>query len=312
MTAGRISLAGALAWIGFVAAILWRSDDSAWVQALLLFAVLVLVPLSLELLVERNEALVVVRWFAWVRLGQLPAALLLATACWMKPGLVAAALTVPWLALTALLAACGILRAWRHGWARPLGRLCGDVALAFLGIGGMWALADRAGLRPLNFGPGVIALIALHFHYAGFLLPIFVGLVQRRMPESRFVARVTVGVVLGVPALAAGVTATQFGLGSTLEAAAGAGLALAGMMVGVLHVRRALEADEAPLARLFLGAAGVSLFFVVILSGAYAVREFAVPMPWLARPQMLALHGAVNAFGFGLCGVLGWRAAQPI
>ena len=36
----------------------------------------------------------------------------------------------------------------RHGWSRPLGRLCGDLALGFLGIGGLWTLADRAGIRP--------------------------------------------------------------------------------------------------------------------------------------------------------------------
>jgi len=312
MSFAKLSIVGALAWVGLTVAMVSRFGEGAWVQALLLLAALVLIPLGLPLLAERNNALVVVRWFEWVRLGQLPAALLLALACWIHPGVWAATLTIPWLAITALLAAIGIVRALRHGWSRPLGRLCGDLALGFLGIGGLWTLADRAGIRPLGFDTGIVTLTAVHFHYAGFLLPMFVGFVQRRMPDSRSVARVAVGVVLGVPALVVGITATQLGLGSMLEAAAGAGLALAGMVIGVLHVRRALEADETPLARVLLGAAGASLFFGMFLAGCYAIRAFAAPMPWLAIPQMRAMHGMVIAFGFGLCGVLGWRSARPI
>ena len=29
----------------------------------------------------------------------------------------------------------------------------------------------------------------------------------------------------------------------------------------------------------------------------------------LTMPQMWAIHGTLNAFGFGLCGILAWRGA---
>jgi hypothetical protein len=56
--------------------------------------------------------------------------------------------------------------------------------------------------------------------------------------------------------------------------------------------------------------AGVSLFFAMTLAAADAARGFsATPMPWLTLPWMRAVHGTINALGFGLCGVLGWGRA---
>jgi hypothetical protein len=49
------------------------------------------------------------------------------------------------------------------------------------------------------------------------------------------------------------------------------------------------------------------LFFAMLLALAYAMRAFAAPLPWLGLPQMRAMHGTLNALGFGLCGALGWR-----
>src|SRR5581483_2949345 len=122
---------------------------------------------------------------AWAQRVQLPAAVLLAIACWREAGPASALLVAPWTLLTFLLAGIGMARVLRHGWARPLDRLCGDVALAFSAIGGVWVLFDRAGLRPLQLDPAIVTLTAVHFHYAGFLLPMFAGFVARRMPESR-------------------------------------------------------------------------------------------------------------------------------
>jgi hypothetical protein len=309
MSSNVKSLLGGAVFLAFAAFKVPNLQHEAWAHALLLFAALVLVPLALDLLAELNDAAPVARWFAGVRLAQFPAAVLLAAACWLPAGWVAVALALPWAGLTGMTAAVGVSRALRHGWARPLGRLSADVAMVFFAIGGLWVMADRAGLAPLGFAPAIVALTAVHFHYAGLLLPLFAGLAQRQMPDSRGVARVVVGVVLGVPAVAVGITTTQLGASPAIEAAAGMALALAGMAVAVLQVRLALEPDTPAGARAWLGVAGGALFFGMVLAGLYAIRGFAAPFPWLALPQMRLLHGTVNALGFGFCGVLGWRAA---
>ena len=297
-----------MVWFGFVAAVLPHPRDDTWAQALLAFAALVLVPLVLDLVPERNESQQSVRCLRWAHALQFPAAALLALACGLRPGATAAVLALPWLGVTALLAAAGLNRAWRHGPARPLDRLSIDAALIFAAIGGLWTVADRGGFAPLRFSPAIVALTAVHFHYAGLLLPIFTGRLLRRMPESRFVARVAVGVLLGVPAVAVGIVTNQVGWGPALETAAGTGLAFAGAIVGILHVRLATEASLPARARALLAIAGGSLFFGMTLAGLYAIRAYAAPWPWLGIPQMRALHGTLNALGFGLCGVLGWRA----
>ena len=304
------ALAGGVVWLGFLA--VGRPDlrGDAWAHALLLFAALVLVPLALDLIAELNDARRTAQWLGWSQMGQLPAAVLLAMACGLQPGIVAAGLAMPWLALTTLLAAAGVSRMLRHGWARPLDRLCGDVALLFSAVGGLWTVGDRAGFAPLGFDAAIVALTAVHFHYAGLLLLLFTGFVVRRMKDSRFVARVAVGVVLGVPAVAVGITTSQLGWGPAVEAAAGSALALSAMLVAIFHVRIALEGDLPAPARVLLGIAGGSLFFGMVLAALYAIRAFAAPLPWLGIPEMRALHGTLNAVGFGLCGVLGWRAAK--
>ena len=264
---------GGVACVGFVVGRVGHPHHPAWAHALLIFAALGLVPLALELFADASEAARTERWFAWANHAQLPAALLLALACWLPAGLGAALAALPWAALTVLLAAIGLERVRTAGWKRELDGQCRDAALIFSAVGGAWVLIDRAGGRPLGFAPEIVTLTAVHFHYAGLLLPLMAGLVQRELFFLRFAARVAVGAVLGVPAVALGITATQLGWGRSLETAAGLGLALTGAALGVLHVRLALDGRRVAIAtRVLLGVAGGALFFGMVLAGAYALR----------------------------------------
>lgn len=310
-TAGEIPLwraiVGVLAWLAFVLVRVpgWR--DGAWAHALLLFAALVLVPLALRLFRDTDEAATPAAWLGWVERLQLPAALALVGACVLPPGALAAAAALPWAALTVMMAVVGFWRLRQGGLRRELDGMCRDAALIFATIGGAWTLMDRSGYRPLGFTPEIVTLTAVHFHFAGLLLPLFAGLVQRELFFFRLASRAAVGVVLGVPAVAVGITGTQLGWGPSLEAAAGCGLALAGMAVGVLHVRLAFDGSQEGATRLLLAIAGVSLFIAMMLAAIYAMRAFVAPPPWLGIPEMRLLHGTLNAIGFGLCGVLAWR-----
>ncbi|MCX6955880.1 MAG: YndJ family transporter [Verrucomicrobia bacterium] len=316
MTANQRAVAGAVMWLVWAALRVPNLHHGAWAQALLLLAALVLVPLALELAVEKNESRTLWWLVAGTRVAQLPAALLLGWAYLRPAGGVTAVLALPWVGVCGMVATTGWLRARRGGWRRPFDRLCGDAAFIFLGVGGAWVFADRGGARPLNFDEAIVMLTAVHFHFAGLLLPLLAGLTVRAFPEARFATRAAVGTLLGVPAVALGITATQLGWGPAVESAAGVGLALAGMAVAILHVRLATdgEAEAARRAMPMTAArrglffvAGVSLFFGMALAAAYASRSFAVALPWLDVPWMRAVHGTVNALGFGLCGVLAWR-----
>jgi hypothetical protein len=301
---------GAAAWLAFVVARNPRPADDGWTHALLVFAALVLAPLALEIFAGDGETMEMSGRFLLAQRVQLPAALMLATACLLPAGTMAGLLALPWLGVTGFLAWVGLHRMRRGGLRRSMAGLCADVALMYGLVGGIWTLADRVGSTPLGFDRPIVALTAVHFHYAGWLLPLFAGLVCREMWMSRLASRAAVGVVLGVPMVALGITFTQLGWGATIEAAAGCGLALAGMAVAILQVRFALDSSEATRARVLLAIAGISLFLGMTFAALYAVRAFTVPISGLGLPQMRLVHGSLNAIGFGLCGVLGWRLVK--
>src|SRR5258705_449888 len=81
---------------------------------------------------------------------------------------------------------------------RPVRELCLDAGLVFLLVGGLWATASRAAMRPLGFDDTVVLLTANHFHYAGFIVPIVAGLAGRRLP-GRLGDLTALGVIAGVP-----------------------------------------------------------------------------------------------------------------
>lgn len=310
MKTGARTTIGAVAWLAFFASSHSAPSGPRWTLVLLTLAALVLVPLALDLVAERRDTGRIGRTMDWARNAQLPAATLLAIACGLRPGVWALLAAIPWAAFTVLLLSVGASRMLRDGWSRPLDRLGADIGMIYTAAGGIWLLADRAGLRLLGFEPDVVALTAVHFHHAGLLLPIAAGMVSRQFPDSRFAARAVVGVILGVPALAVGMTTTHFGWTPAVEAAAGCGLALGGLAVAILHVRWAVDTATAPvIPRVLVGVAGVALFLAMLLGAAYAIRPFAAPLPWLDPSRMRAIHGTLSALGFGVCAMLGWRMA---
>jgi hypothetical protein len=304
----RTALWGGIVWVVYAWITVPNVDHSGWAHALLLMAALVLVPLALEL-VEPDVATVPAFLEKTARVAQFPAALLLAWSCSRPVGGWAAATAAPWVLVCAFTGARGLRRLSESGWRLPLDALCIDCALAFLGVGGAWVFADRAGFRPLGFSETIVTLTAVHFHFAGLLLPLIAGLTVRTFSFSRFTSQSAVGVVLGVPAVAIGITTTQLGWGPAFEAAAGCGLAVSGLSIAILQLQIATEPRRSPCARALFLIAGLSLFFGMLLAGIYASRAYVLPLPWLDVPWMRALHGTANAVGFGLCGVLAWRCS---
>jgi hypothetical protein len=301
------ALLGAIVWV-----IAWLGArpnpfETAWARALLLLAPLVLLPLGLRLAAAPTgsagwDGL----WRAAVLL-QLPAAVLLGWAFLGSPGLRAAALAIPWSATTALIALIGLVRARRH-WAVPLSEFCIDAGLVYLAIGGAWAVCDRLGVRPLDFPDVIVLLTAVHFHYAGFVLPVLTGLALRQVegPTARLAG---VGVIGGVPLVAIGITATQRNLGPALECATAWVLASAGILTAWLYFRIALRRTRPPFVRALWVVSAFSLSASMVLAALYGVR-FYVPVAGLDLPGMRALHGSVNAL-FAVAGLVGWTLLEP-
>jgi hypothetical protein len=297
--------AGAVVWVVALAVVHPVPVAVEWGHLLLLLAPLVLVPLGMRLLTTGllspdNRLLTL------ASIVQLPAALLLGGAYLLEQGIVAGVLAMPWLLVTGLLALAGAARLFRR---RPPWAEAGlDAALLFLPVGAIWVVADRYGERPLDFDPVIVLLTGIHFHYAGFVLPLAAGLAGRRRPG--WIARLaTTLIVAGVPLTAVGITASQLGAGGALECAAAWVMAAGGTLAGVLHLRLAAARTAPTAARLLWGLAGLALVFGMTLAALYGTR-FYLPIAWLDVPWMRALHGSANALGFALAALGGWVLAR--
>ena len=98
---------------------------------------------------------------------------LLVVSFWLPAGPAAAVLAAPWLAITGWTALVAGVRLVRDPDRFRLGvRHATDAAVAFLAVGATFAVIDRLGVQPFGFSATVILLTAVHFHFAGFVLPL--------------------------------------------------------------------------------------------------------------------------------------------
>lgn len=296
---------GAVVWLGGVAVLRPALTDRRWAEAILMLATLVLFPLALKL-ARADEEPADRRLVRMIILLHLPTALLLGWALLREPSTWSAALAIPWLSTLTLTAILGLRRLWRHrDWLSAAA--CVDLSLVYVWVGGLWAVLDRYGARPLDFEPVIVLLTAIHFHYAGFVLPLLTGLAAGPLSPRRQ-AVIAVGVLAGVPLVAIGITTSQLGLSPIVESVAALWLTLAAALVAVLHLRLTTDYRWSRSVRLLWGTAGVALLASMSLAALYGLRAY-WPLARLDIPNMRAWHGTANALGFALPATLGWLLA---
>lgn len=296
---GNASLGG-IAWLLALAVMRPSPFDPEWAAALLALAPLVLVPLSLRALALHfpREASIP----APLVVHQLPAAICLQVAFLAPQGPWGAAAAVPWLCWTAMLGAVGARQLWTRSRSFDAG-LCFPVAMIFIVIGAGWSVLSRAGIAPLEFKPIIVLLTGIHFHYAGFVLPIVCG-ASATIIGGRGPLAICGLVLAAVPLTAVGITSTQLGGPAVLEATAAILMSLGGLATALLQWRAfgGRDRTERKLARF----AAMCLAAAMGLSTLYGVR-FLNLTPGLDIPWMRVLHGTTIAFGFALPTLLAWN-----
>jgi len=304
-----VPLIGAVVWLAAVAWIRPSPFERDWAMLILLLAAFVYVPLGIDLRTLHLATGPCSPLWRVARFLTVPAALLLSLAIAQPQGVFAALFALPWLAVCGTIALAGFDQLRRSHGPRRFDRAALDIGPILLAVGGGWTVLDRAGVRPLDFEPVIVLLTAIHFHYAGFVLPLVAALALERRPQR--IARVAVAAIAaGVLLVAVGITATQQGFTPAIETAAALELAAAGLTVAWLHARLAMIGSAAPRAARalwFLSAA--ALAFSMLLAAAYGCRPY-LPVAWLDIPWMRALHGTANAVLFAAPALVGW-GLQP-
>ncbi|MCB0995993.1 MAG: YndJ family transporter [Acidimicrobiales bacterium] len=282
------AVVGAAAWMVWALTV-----QPSWTSSLLMLSPAALVPLGLGLAC-RPDAGPTTPVLDSLRLSAGPAALLAMAAFVPERGAIAAAMTLPWLVIGL---AAGVIGVGRFLSRRRCDPTVGvDAALVFLAVGAGWLTISRVGANPLGFSDAIVQLTAVHFHYAGFALPLVAGLAARHCGRGPLVAA---WVILGVPVTAAGITA-----GGIVEWVAATMMATGGLATAGLLARTAVAQRRAARWLLLLAATSLATGMALALGWAWSIQ---VGWDYLDLDQMARWHGTLNAVGFGFGALAGLR-----
>jgi hypothetical protein len=266
------------------------------IVALFLLAPLMIVPLGYGLLEVARPGSRPPR----LAFRVLPVASGLLIVAFLPPaGLAAGVLALPWLMVTGLIALAAVLRLLRDpDRFRPGIRHATDAAVVFLAVGSTFALIDRLDVRPFDFPATVILLTAVHFHFAGFVLPL-VGALAYERRHGRLLELAIGAVVIGIPVTALGFFGIPIAnwIGAMLTAVGGFGIGIATLRVARTMARRSSVVLAA--------VAGASLSVSMPMAVIYTTGVL-VGTTWLDLSTMAAIHGTLNALGFAVPATVAW------
>lgn len=285
------------------------------VARLVLLAVLVVIPLLLETACDLwGKDSVAVRLASR---GSLSAGLLAAASFLAPTGPRGGWIALGWGVFAGLVAWEGARRLWtmrqRHLWrAEEVSLALGMLALPG---GAAWLVMARAGIDPGPYGPLIVLLTAIHFHYAAVIVPVWAGYLGREIRAKRPGAHRAYTVfmaasIVGTPLVALGIALAKTPAGGTVSETLGVLLLCTGAIgLGVLALAVAPKQDDRG-AALMLGVSGGSLLLAMILALWFHLGDaLGIGAPDVA--WMVPRHGWLNGVGFALWGALGWRRLRP-
>lgn len=273
------------------------------IERALALAPLVLVPLCAGMAATPPFDGVAGRFYDAGVLLQPVGAILLVASLVAPSGGLAAALAVPWVLVTGLLGLAGAVRALNRG-PRPIAETVIDAGLAYATVGAVALVASHLGVT-FRFSPVVVLLTAVHFHYAGFVLPVVTGLVGRCGETSRY--RALAGVVLVGPAIVA--VGISFSPAVELVGVAAFSVAVA-LLGGYVAARVAPGRPRAQ--GVLLATSTLTLPASMLLALGFVVATVTGIDPLgLGLSRMVLVHGSLNAYGFALLATVAWRLSIP-
>ncbi|MED3628440.1 YndJ family protein [Bacillus subtilis] len=291
----RNGIVSALCFIVFLAA---EAPDISVAEALVLLSILFFVP-GIFPFVFRQSPVRAAQFMEYGLIQCYPAAAFFAVLALVTE---VGGFALIWWMYTVFNALYAILRLWETKIHR-IEETSVLFGLIYLAGGGFWFFAYAAHLQIMQFGPLIILLTAVHFHYSAFLIPIFNGLLGRTIRKHRMLYSWITWVILLSPLLIAlGITYSK-----TLDV-----IAVSIYMAAIyLHAFLVFTAAFRTKTGTFLiRLSSAVLMITIAFSMIYSFGVFRQEVT-LTINQMIWIHGFVNAFGVILPALIGWRIEDP-
>lgn len=223
----------------------------------------------------------------------------------LPTGILSGILAVPWVLFSLYLAMLSAVRFLHHGFVRAE-EVIMEVGSVLIAGASIWFLASRSGYRLLDFPEPWLGLTANHFYYIG-LFFWTVGAAGRLINPGagslRFLYAFSCGgMVIAFPLVAQGINHHP-----VMERI---GVALLVASMGVFLIVLCSLVFDAGLSHRIRWLCGVASLVMIVSMSLTLIYRFELLLPITVR-QMVASHGALNAFLFVPLLVVAMRIANP-
>ena len=217
----------------------------------------------------------------------------------VPPGLIAAALTLPWL----VLAGATVAQAMAQMRARhDLDSILQVAALGWWFNAGLWLLAHRLGTEPLGFDRTITLLTVGHFHHAGFGLTAMLLMMRRRVELDRMTTSIAITHQAGMVMVAAGITFSDH-----LEVLGAATITIALAGWAALAIGPLRRSTDRRLVRGLFTISAIAWIVPMALAIAWSLGPFLTEPVVRTFQVMLDFHAAINSIGLVLAGLIAFR-----
>lgn len=172
-----------------------------------------------------------------------------------------------------------------------------------ISVGAYWFGSLLLNHHPLGFDRRFVILTAVHFHFAGFALPVITGRLIKHIEFNQ--PRLSRLLTALSPLMLISILFVGIGIAYSPLVEVFASLILVGccIVIAMSQIYCAPQLLTAPSWGLSLS--GTSLILAACMAALYAVGEYSGNRI-LTIPIMIASHGTLNAFGFSLLGLVCW------
>lgn len=272
------------------------------VEKFILFAAFVIVPLVILLLKydDKNKQQRMV--YSFIKWFQFPTALLtlisvMSSTMWGLEGTsIPGILSLGWLLFTLLLGIYGLIKiVMAKGKAAEIAIGAG---LFYFFIGGIWFTLYQYQFDLFQANVATHALSSVHFHFSSAIVPIFIGALGRIMTKKNWYPWVVAIDIIGPLLIAFGMIFSKpvEYIGVTLFAC--------NIVIYTTYLLTYLRRNPVNhKAAFFLGLSCLAFYTVIVLSILYPLLKNIFSLTIL---DFIPIYGALHAFGFVLCGLIGW------
>jgi len=274
----------------------------ALVEKFLLFAAFVIVPLVVLLLNSDEKTKEQRKIYTVIKLLQFPAGLLtlasvMSSKTWgLENTLISGILSLGWLLFTLLLGIYGL--SFIVIQRRKVSEIAIGAGLFYFFIGGIWFTLYQYQFNLFQANPTTHALSSVHFHFSSAIVPIFIGMLGRLMTKKSWYPWVVAIDIIGPILIAIGMIFSKpiEYIGVTLFAC--------NIVIYTTYLLSYLKKN--PLFKkvgIFLILSCLSFYTIIILSICYPLLKRVFSLTIL---DFIPIYGGLHAFGFVLCGLIGW------